>query len=46
MSANKGKRDAGTGRALMVGSTILLGGGLLLVLLYTGAHLQSMGWGS
>ncbi len=29
----------------MVGSAILLGGGLLLVLFYNGAHLQSIGVG-
>lgn len=45
MSSSKDKRDSGTGRALMVGSAILFGGGLLLVLLYTGAHLQSIGVG-
>jgi len=45
MHSSKSKRDSGTGRALMVGSAILFGGGLLLVLLYTGAHVQSIGVG-
>ena len=45
MNSSKSKRDSGTGRTLMVGSAILFGGGLLLVLLYTGAHVQSIGVG-